>query len=43
MYQVPSMHGIAKVVIDSATIRGDSEPLLIYSNSEKPASKAAPD
>ena len=43
MYQVPSMQGIAKVVIDSATIRGDSEPLLIYSNSEKPASKVAPD
>ena len=43
MYQVPSMQGVAKVVIDSATIRGDSEPLLIYSNSEKPASKVAPD
>src|SRR5690554_5168927 len=43
MYQVPSMKDVAKVVIDSASIRGDSEPLLIYSNSEKPASKVAPD
>ncbi|PKM22866.1 MAG: ATP-dependent Clp protease ATP-binding subunit ClpX [Gammaproteobacteria bacterium HGW-Gammaproteobacteria-14] len=45
MYQVPSMQGVAKVVIDSATIRGDSDPLLIYSNTanEKPASKVAPD
>jgi ATP-dependent Clp protease ATP-binding subunit ClpX len=43
MYQVPSMQDVAKVVIDSASIRGDSEPLLIYSNSEKPASKVAPD
>ena len=43
MYQVPSMQGVAKVVIDSATIRGDSEPLLIYTNSDKPASKVAPD
>jgi ATP-dependent Clp protease ATP-binding subunit ClpX len=43
MYQVPSMQGVAKVVIDSATIRGDSEPLLIYSNSDKTASRVAPD
>ena len=45
MYQVPSMEGLAKVVIDAASIRGDSEPLLIFenSNSEHPPSKAAPD
>ena len=45
MYQVPSMEGLSKVVIDAASIRGDSEPLLIFENnsSEAPPSKAAPD
>ncbi len=35
MYQVPSLEGVVKVVIDSATIDGESEPLLIYENSEQ--------
>ena len=45
MYQVPSLDGLSKVVIDAASIRGDSEPLLIFenTNSEHPPSKAAPD
>ncbi|MCK0536464.1 ATP-dependent Clp protease ATP-binding subunit ClpX [Alcanivorax quisquiliarum] len=42
MYDVPSQEGVAKVVIDAATIRGESEPLLIYERSEQP-SKVAPD
>ena len=42
MYQVPSMDGVAKVVIDSPTIKGESDPLLIYENSEQ-SSKVAPD
>ena len=42
MYQVPSQDGVAKVVIDAATIKGESEPLLIYERSEQP-SKVAPD
>ena len=42
MYQVPSQEGVAKVVIDAATIKGESEPLLIYERSEQP-SKAAPE
>lgn len=42
MYQVPSMEGVVKVVIDSATIQGESEPLLIYENSEQ-TSRVAPD
>jgi ATP-dependent Clp protease ATP-binding subunit ClpX len=42
MYQVPSQEGVAKVVIDAATIKGESEPLLIYERSEQP-SKVAPD
>jgi ATP-dependent Clp protease ATP-binding subunit ClpX len=42
MYQVPGLEGVAKVVIDAATINGESEPLLIYENSDRP-SKVAPD
>ncbi len=41
MYKVPSLDGVIKVVIDAATIKGESEPLLIYENNEH--SKAAPD
>jgi len=41
MYDLPSMDGVAKVVIDEAVINGDSEPLMIYESSEMP--KAAPD
>ena len=35
MYELPSMEGVSKVVIDEAFIAGDSEPLLIYDNSDK--------
>jgi len=41
MYDLPSMNGVSKVVIDEAVINGDSEPLMIYESSEMP--KAAPD
>ncbi|TCS42585.1 ATP-dependent Clp protease ATP-binding subunit ClpX [Reinekea marinisedimentorum] len=36
MYQVPSEESISKVVIDESVITGESEPLLIYENSEPP-------
>lgn len=39
MYQVPSLEGVAKVVIDEGVIIGDSEPLLIYENTEKQKAK----
>ncbi|MEM7691623.1 MAG: ATP-dependent Clp protease ATP-binding subunit ClpX [Pseudomonadota bacterium] len=42
MYNIPSRDDVAKVVIDESVIRGDSEPLLVYQNSE-PARVAAPD
>ncbi|HEY0663837.1 MAG TPA: ATP-dependent Clp protease ATP-binding subunit ClpX, partial [Thiobacillaceae bacterium] len=42
MYSVPSSRGVAKVVLDAATIEGTSEPILIYENNEEPR-KAAPD
>lgn len=41
MYNVPSIEGVKKVVIDESVINEESEPLLVYENSEAP--KAAPD
>lgn len=40
MYNIPSLDNVSKVVIDESVIRGDSEPLLVYQNSE-PAARAA--
>jgi ATP-dependent Clp protease ATP-binding subunit ClpX len=34
MYSIPSRDDVSKVVIDASVIRGDSEPLLVYQNSE---------
>ena len=36
MYNIPSRDDVSKVVIDESVIRGDSEPLLVYQNSEPP-------
>ncbi len=36
MYNIPSRDDIAKVVIDESVILGESEPLLVYQNSERP-------
>jgi len=37
MYDLPSMENVSKIVIDEGFINGDSGPLLIYENPEKPA------
>jgi ATP-dependent Clp protease ATP-binding subunit ClpX len=37
MYDLPSMDGVSKVVIDDGVINGAAEPLLIYSGSEQSA------
>lgn len=37
MYELPSIDNVTKVVIDESVIQGDSEPLLIYQNDDKPA------
>jgi ATP-dependent Clp protease ATP-binding subunit ClpX len=36
MYEIPSLEGVSKVVIDASVIAGESEPLLIYSQQEAP-------
>ncbi|MFT5521067.1 MAG: ATP-dependent Clp protease ATP-binding subunit ClpX [Enterobacterales bacterium] len=41
MYSLPSQENVTKVAIDGAVIDGESEPLLIYENSEIPSEKIA--
>ncbi len=40
MYKIPSVEGVSKVVIDEAVINGESEPMLMYENTEKSTSRA---
>jgi ATP-dependent Clp protease ATP-binding subunit ClpX len=35
MYDLPSMDEVTKVVVDESVIAGESEPLMIYENSDK--------
>jgi ATP-dependent Clp protease ATP-binding subunit ClpX len=35
MYDLPSMDNVSKVVIDATVIKGESDPLIIYSNKEQ--------
>lgn len=35
MYDLPSLEDVSKVVIDESVVNGDSEPLLIFENSDK--------
>ncbi len=35
MYEIPSKNDLCKVVIDASVIDGESEPLLVYENTEK--------
>lgn len=42
MYEIPSKEDVAKVVVDAAVVRGESDPLLIYERNDA-ASKVAPD
>ncbi len=41
MYDLPSLQGVCKVVVDESAIEGQSKPLLIYEQSEP--SKAMPE
>ena len=40
MYKIPSMDRVSKVIIDSAVIEGESEPLLMYENVEQQSKSA---
>jgi ATP-dependent Clp protease ATP-binding subunit ClpX len=43
MYKIPSEANVVKVVVDESVIKGESEPLLVYENTDKPAKAAAED
>lgn len=43
MYKIPSEENVVKVVVDESVIKGESEPLLVYENIEKPARMAKED
>jgi ATP-dependent Clp protease ATP-binding subunit ClpX len=34
MYETPTEENITKVVIDSSVVRGESEPLMVYQNTD---------
>ena len=36
MYDIPSDQNIEKVVLDSSSVSGESEPLVVYSQSDAP-------
>jgi len=35
MFDLPSKEGLTKVVVDEASIKGESEPIMIYESSEQ--------
>lgn len=37
MYELPSMENVSKIVVDETTIRGESEPLVIYDSKQEQA------
>mgnify|MGYP005840242973 FL=1 len=43
MYRIPSEEGVVKVIVDEAVIKGESEPLLVYEQSDLPARRAKGD
>ncbi|WP_341937142.1 ATP-dependent Clp protease ATP-binding subunit ClpX [Marinimicrobium sp. C2-29] len=43
MYKIPSEEGVVKVIVDDSVIRGESDPLLVYEQSEAPAKVAKGD
>jgi len=36
MYELPSMDNVSKVVVDAAAIKGESKPLILFDQTEKP-------
>jgi ATP-dependent Clp protease ATP-binding subunit ClpX len=34
MYELPSLEGVSKVLIDEKVVQGETEPLLVYDNIE---------
>jgi len=43
MYRIPSEEHVVKVIVDESVIKGESEPMLVYEQSEAPAKVAKGD
>jgi ATP-dependent Clp protease ATP-binding subunit ClpX len=41
MYELPSLNNVSKVVVDEATVKGESQPLIIYATEEQEQPLAA--
>jgi ATP-dependent Clp protease ATP-binding subunit ClpX len=41
MYDLPSIENLSQVVIDEGTIKGESQPLMIFQDSPKKAESAS--
>jgi ATP-dependent Clp protease ATP-binding subunit ClpX len=41
MFELPSMPNLIKVVVDEGVVRGDSPPILIYSDEPRVAESAS--
>jgi len=41
MYALPSLQHVSKVIIDEATVKGESEPIILYENQEQEVLTAA--
>jgi ATP-dependent Clp protease ATP-binding subunit ClpX len=35
MYELPSLNNVSKVIIDEATVKGESQPIILYENHEQ--------
>jgi ATP-dependent Clp protease ATP-binding subunit ClpX len=42
MYELPSMEGVSKVVVEENAVKGDTEPILIYENNLMRKQRALP-
>jgi ATP-dependent Clp protease ATP-binding subunit ClpX len=41
MYSIPSSENVSKVVIDATVIQGESEPIMVYENTEQQKTAAS--
>ncbi len=41
MYELPSLHNVSKVIVDEATIKGESKPIIMYENQEQAVTDSA--
>jgi ATP-dependent Clp protease ATP-binding subunit ClpX len=41
MYELPSLENVTKVIIDEATVKGESKPILVYATENQPLAATA--